>query len=61
VKPGLSGWAQVHGCRGETRTVDDMRERVEHDLYYLRNWSLGMDLRIAFKTLMVLFRDPKAY
>ncbi len=61
VKPGLSGWAQVHGCRGETKTVDDMRERVEHDLYYVRNWSLGLDLRIAFKTLLVLFRDPKAY
>jgi putative colanic acid biosynthesis UDP-glucose lipid carrier transferase len=61
VKPGISGWAQVHGCRGETKTVDDMRERVEHDLYYLRNWSLGLDLRIALKTLLLLLRDPKAY
>jgi putative colanic acid biosysnthesis UDP-glucose lipid carrier transferase len=61
IKPGLSGWAQVHGCRGETKTVDDMRARVEHDLYYLRNWSLGLDLRIAVKTLLVLLRDPKAY
>lgn len=61
VKPGLSGWAQIHGYRGETRTVDDMRARVEHDLFYLRNWSLWLDLRIAMKTLLVLFRDPKAY
>ena len=61
IKPGLSGWAQVHGCRGETRSVEDMRARVEHDLYYLRNWSLGLDLRIALKTLFILFRDPKAY
>lgn len=61
VKPGLSGWAQVHGCRGETRTVEDMRARVEHDLYYLRNWSLWLDLRIVLKTLKILVRDPKAY
>jgi len=61
VKPGLSGWAQVNGCRGETKTVDAMRARVEHDLYYLRNWSLWLDLRIAVKTLVVLFRDPNAY
>jgi putative colanic acid biosysnthesis UDP-glucose lipid carrier transferase len=61
IKPGLSGWAQVHGCRGETKTVDDMRARVEHDLYYLRNWSLWLDLRIAVKTLLVLVRDPNAY
>ena len=61
IKPGLSGWAQVHGCRGETRTVDDMRARVEHDLYYLRNWSLWLDLHIAIKTLLVLFRNPNAY
>jgi putative colanic acid biosynthesis UDP-glucose lipid carrier transferase len=61
VKPGLSGWAQVHGHRGETKTVDDMRARVEHDLYYMRNWSLWMDLHIAVKTLVVLFKDPNAY
>jgi putative colanic acid biosynthesis UDP-glucose lipid carrier transferase len=61
IKPGLSGLAQVNGCRGETKTVDAMRARVEHDLYYLRNWSLWLDLRIAFKTLAVVFRDPNAY
>ncbi|HTE55878.1 MAG TPA: undecaprenyl-phosphate glucose phosphotransferase [Kofleriaceae bacterium] len=61
IKPGLSGWAQVHGHRGETSTVDAMRMRVEHDLYYMRNWSLWMDLRIAVKTLVVLFKHPKAY
>lgn len=61
VKPGLSGWAQVNGCRGETKTLEQMRARVEHDLYYLRNWSLGLDLRIAFKTIAILFRDHNAY
>jgi putative colanic acid biosysnthesis UDP-glucose lipid carrier transferase len=61
VKPGLSGWAQVHGCRGETKTVDDMRARVEHDLYYLRNWSLWLDIRIVLMTVKLLVRDPKAY
>ncbi len=61
IKPGLSGLAQVQGCRGETKTVDDMRARVEHDLYYLRNWSLWLDLRIVFKTILILFRDRSAY
>jgi putative colanic acid biosysnthesis UDP-glucose lipid carrier transferase len=61
IKPGLSGWAQVHGFRGETRTVDDMRARVEHDLYYLRNWSLRLDVTTAIKTLAILFRRRNAY
>ncbi len=61
IKPGLSGWAQVHGYRGETRTVDDMRARIEHDLYYMRNWSLRLDLVTAIKTLFVLFGRRNAY
>ena len=46
VKPGITGWAQVNGHRGETDTVEKMRARVEYDLQYLRNWSLGLDLKI---------------
>jgi Undecaprenyl-phosphate glucose phosphotransferase len=51
VKPGITGWAQVHGLRGETDTDEKMRKRVEHDLYYIDNWSLWLDVRILFLTL----------
>lgn len=61
VKPGITGWAQVNGCRGETRSVDDMRQRIEHDLYYIDNWSLLFDLRIIVRTLFVGFANSKAY
>ena len=50
VKPGITGWAQIHGYRGETDTVDKMEKRVQFDLYYIRNWSLWMDLRIVIRT-----------
>ena len=61
VNPGLTGLAQVRGYRGETATVDDMRLRVEADLDYLRNWSLGQDLKKIFITIAVMFTDKKAY
>jgi putative colanic acid biosynthesis UDP-glucose lipid carrier transferase len=61
VNPGLTGLAQVRGYRGETATVEDMRLRVEADLEYLRNWSLGLDLKIIFRTIAVMFSDKKAY
>jgi putative colanic acid biosynthesis UDP-glucose lipid carrier transferase len=61
VKPGITGWAQVNGQRGETDTIEKMRERVEYDLEYLRNWSLGLDLRIIAGTVRVLFSDRHAY
>ena len=51
VKPGLTGWAQVHGLRGETDTTEKMRLRVEHDLHYIENWSLMMDIKIILMTL----------
>ncbi len=51
VKPGLTGWAQVNGLRGETRTVDLMAKRVEFDLWYINNWSLWFDIRILLRTL----------
>jgi undecaprenyl-phosphate galactose phosphotransferase/putative colanic acid biosynthesis UDP-glucose lipid carrier transferase len=50
VKPGLTGWAQVNGFRGETPRVEDMKARVDHDLWYINNWSLRLDLRIILLT-----------
>ena len=61
VKPGITGWAQVNGQRGETDTIEKMRARVEYDLEYLRNWSLGLDLQIIVSTIRVLFFDRHAY
>ena len=61
VKPGITGWAQVNGLRGETDTVEKMARRVEYDLEYLRNWSLGFDLLIIFRTAKQMFFDRTAY
>jgi len=61
VKPGITGWAQVNGLRGETDTVDKMARRVEYDLEYLRNWSLGLDLVIIIRTVRLMFFDRGAY
>jgi putative colanic acid biosysnthesis UDP-glucose lipid carrier transferase len=61
VKPGITGWAQINGQRGETDTIEKMRTRVEYDLEYLRNWSLGLDLRIIAGTVRLLFFDRHAY
>ena len=61
VKPGITGWAQVNGQRGETDSVEKMHARVELDLEYLRNWSLGLDLQIIARTIRVAFFDRHAY
>jgi putative colanic acid biosynthesis UDP-glucose lipid carrier transferase len=61
VRPGITGWAQVNGFRGETDTVDKMAARVHYDLEYLRNWSLGLDLKIIARTVRVLVFDRNAY
>jgi putative colanic acid biosynthesis UDP-glucose lipid carrier transferase len=61
VLPGITGWAQVNGCRGETKEVDDMKDRIEFDLEYLRNWSVALDIKIILKTLGVIAHDPKAH
>ncbi len=61
VKPGITGWAQVNGLRGETETLDKMRARVQYDIDYMRNWSLLFDLTIIAKTLVVVWRDQNAY
>jgi len=57
VLPGLTGLAQVSGYRGETETMDKMAHRVEYDLVYINNWSLGLDVKIMFKTIHTLFSD----
>ncbi|MCL6688674.1 undecaprenyl-phosphate glucose phosphotransferase [Pseudomonas sp. R3.Fl] len=61
VKPGITGWAQVNGWRGETDTLDKMRKRVEHDLAYIHNWSLWWDLKIVFLTVFKGFIHKNAY
>jgi len=61
VKPGITGLAQINGARGETDSVDKMERRIEFDLAYLRSWSVGMDLRILLKTLLVPVFDRTAF
>ncbi len=61
VKPGITGFAQVNGWRGETETVDKMKARIEYDLQYLRNWSLLLDLQIILKTVVVVLQKENAY
>jgi putative colanic acid biosynthesis UDP-glucose lipid carrier transferase len=61
VRPGMTGWAQVNGLRGETDTVEKMRARIAYDIDYMNNWSLWLDLRILARTVMLVFKDDRAY
>jgi putative colanic acid biosynthesis UDP-glucose lipid carrier transferase len=61
VKPGITGWAQVNGFRGETETLDKMQGRIDCDLDYLRHWSLALDLQIILRTIRLVLKDNKAY
>jgi len=61
VRPGITGWAQVNGYRGETETIEKMQARVEFDLEYLRNWSLSLDLQIIVRTVRLMLFDRNAY
>ena len=61
VKPGITGWAQVNGLRGETDTDDKMRRRVEYDLYYVENWSVTLDLKIIWMTIFKVWTQDTAY
>jgi len=61
VKPGITGLAQVNGSRGETETLEKMELRVEYDHRYIREWSLGMDLKILLQTVGVVLRQENAY
>jgi Undecaprenyl-phosphate glucose phosphotransferase len=60
VKPGITGWAQVNGWRGETTTIEQIRRRVEHDLYYIENWSLTFDLLILGRTVFAVLSRANA-
>lgn len=61
VKPGITGWAQICGYRGETDTLYKMENRVKHDIYYLEHWSLWMDFRIIFLTPLAMFQNTNVY
>ena len=61
VKPGITGWAQINGWRGETDTTEKLQRRVEHDLYYIENWSLAFDFYILLKTPIALLKTESAY
>jgi putative colanic acid biosynthesis UDP-glucose lipid carrier transferase len=61
VKPGITGWAQVNGMRGETETLDKMQARIEYDLDYLRSWSLALDLWIILRTVAVVLKKDNAH
>ena len=61
VKPGITGWAQVNGLRGETDTVEKMKARIDYDLDYLRNWSVWLDIKIILLTIRTAFGDQNAY
>ena len=61
VRPGITGLAQVNGLRGETANLEKMYQRVQFDLEYLKHWSLGLDLRILLKTVLIVVRDRSAY
>jgi putative colanic acid biosynthesis UDP-glucose lipid carrier transferase len=61
VKPGITGWAQINGWRGETETIDKMEKRIEYDLDYLRRWSVLLDIKIVFLTIFKGFVGKNAY
>ena len=61
VRPGITGLAQVNGLRGETASLEMMYQRVQFDLEYLKNWSLGLDIRILLRTVSIVLRDRSAF
>jgi putative colanic acid biosynthesis UDP-glucose lipid carrier transferase len=61
VKPGLTGWAQVNGCRGELRTLPDIERRIAYDLWYIDNWNFLIDFKIMFMTIIETMRGNNAY
>ena len=59
VKPGLTGWAQINGYRGETRELWQMEKRVEYDIWYIENWNILLDLKIIFLTFVLLLKGDE--
>jgi putative colanic acid biosynthesis UDP-glucose lipid carrier transferase len=62
LKPGISGWAQVNGYRGEIKEESQLRKRIDHDIWYMENWSIWLDLKIIWMTMYITFKgDKNAY
>jgi len=61
VKPGITGWAQINGARGETPELSDMKRRVELDLWYVHSWTVGLDIKIIIITAIQVLRSPDAF
>jgi putative colanic acid biosynthesis UDP-glucose lipid carrier transferase len=61
IKPGITGWAQVNGYRGETDSLEKMQGRIDHDLEYINDWSIWLDIKIVMLTLVRGFAGPNAY
>jgi len=61
VRPGITGWAQVNGARGETSDIEEMEERVRYDLEYIRNCSILLDIRILIMTIGTVFNNKDTY
>jgi putative colanic acid biosynthesis UDP-glucose lipid carrier transferase len=61
IRPGITGWAQINGWRGETDTIEKMEMRIRYDLDYIRRWSLWMDAKIVLFTIFRSFNDKNAY
>jgi putative colanic acid biosynthesis UDP-glucose lipid carrier transferase len=61
VKPGLTGWAQINNCRGETPNIEKMEERIFHDLWYINNWSFWLDMKIVVRTAIEICDFGKVY
>ena len=62
IKPGITGWAQIQGLRGEIENLAQMQKRIEHDLWYIENWSFWLDVKIIFRSIGLMIKgDPKAY
>lgn len=59
IKPGITGWAQINGLRGQTEELWQMEERVRHDVWYIENWSFLLDLKIMFRTVYNVFAGEK--
>ena len=59
AKPGITGWAQVNGFRGETKELSDMKDRVDYDIWYIENWSFLLDIKIIYQTVFNVFRGDK--
>ena len=61
MRPGITGWAQVNGSRGETAEVKDMQERIRYDLEYIKNWSIPLDIRIILMTFKTVLNTKDTY